>query len=230
MTTGRILIVEDEMQIAETVRLYLEREGFSVRVACTGTDALGAIKDGFDLIILDLMLPDMRGQDICAAVREFSDIPIIMLTARSSEEDRISGLGIGADDYVVKPFSPRELVARVKAHLRRTKKTERKELSFHHGDLFIDTASREVRKGGRVLALTNTEYRILLCLAEHPDIVFSRQQLINAVQGMDFEGFDRVVDAHVKNLRQKIEDTPQQPAYIKTVYGVGYKFLGRPQK
>lgn len=228
LNSGRILLVEDEAKISEAVRLYLERDGFAVTIAATGTAALHAVKDGFDLIILDLMLPDMRGEDICTAIREFSDIPIIMLTAKSSEDDRIAGLGIGADDYVVKPFSPRELVARVKAHLRRTRKPERTQLSFNAGDLTINDAAHEVRKKGEQIALTNTEYRILYCLAEHPDMVFSRQQLINAVQGLDFEGFDRVIDAHIKNIRQKIEDTPQQPVYIRTVYGVGYRFGGRP--
>lgn len=228
VNSGRILLVEDEAKIAEAVRLYLERDGFAVTIVSTGAAALEAIREEFDLVILDLMLPDMRGEDICSALREFSDIPIIMLTAKSSEDDRIAGLGIGADDYVVKPFSPRELVARVKAHLRRTQKAARTLLSFNSRDLLIDGAAHEVQKNGRPIALTSTEYRILLCLAEHPDLVFSRQQLINAVQGIDFEGFDRVVDAHIKNIRQKIEDTPQQPAYIRTVYGVGYRFGGRP--
>lgn len=228
MGAGKILLVEDEAKIAEAVRLYLERDGFGVVIAPTGADALHAVREGFDLIILDLMLPDMRGEDICTAIREFSDVPIIMLTAKSSEDDRIAGLGIGADDYVVKPFSPRELVARVKAHLRRTMKAERTVLSFNSRDLIIDDRAHEVRKIGKVVALTNTEYRILLSLAEHPELVLSRQQLINAAQGLDFEGFDRVVDAHIKNIRHKIEDNPQQPAYIRTVYGVGYRFSGRP--
>lgn len=220
-------MVEDEVKIAEAVRLYLERDGFSVTVAGTGAAALRELGKGFDLVILDLMLPDMRGEDICTAVREFSDIPIIMLTAKSAEDDRIAGLGIGADDYVVKPFSPRELVARVKAHLRRSRKTESEQLSFHGGDLVLDSSAREARKRGAAVPLTNTEFRILVCLAERPDQVFTRQQLINAAQGVDFEGYDRVVDAHIKNIRQKIEDNPQQPDYIRTVYGVGYRFVGR---
>jgi len=228
VNSGRILLVEDEANISEAVRLYLERDGFSVTVASTGAAALEAIREGFDLIILDLMLPDMRGEDICSAFREISDIPIIMLTAKSSEDDRIAGLGIGADDYVVKPFSPRELVARVKAHLRRLKKAPRPVLSFNAGDLVVHDTAHEVLKKGKPVALTSTEYRILLCLAEHPEQVFSRQQLINSVQGLDFEGFDRVIDAHIKNIRQKIEDVPQQPVYIRTVYGVGYRFGGRP--
>lgn len=226
--SGRILVVEDEAKISEAVRLYLERDGFAVTIAATGAAALEAIREGFDLIILDLMLPDMRGEDICSAFREVSDIPIIMLTAKSSEDDRIAGLGIGADDYVVKPFSPRELVARVKAHLRRLKKAPRPVLSFNSGDLVVNDTAHEVLKKGTPIALTSTEYRILLCLAEHPEQVFGRQQLISAVQGLDFEGFDRVIDAHIKNIRQKIEDAPQQPVYIRTVYGVGYRFGGRP--
>jgi DNA-binding response OmpR family regulator len=137
---------------------------------------------------------------------------------------------MGADDYVVKPFSARELVARVKAHLRRSRKDDKRELSFNQGSLVIDTLSREVKKNNQVVALTSTEFRILLSLAERPNIVFARLHLINIVQGYDFEGFDRVVDAHIKNIRHKIEDDPQKPAFIKTVYGMGYKFIGEPDK
>lgn len=157
-------------------------------------------------------------------------MPVIMLTAKSAEDDRVKGLSIGADDYVIKPFSVRELVARVQAHLRRSKKDEQKQISFNSGSLVIDTLSREVKKNGSVVVLTNTEFSILLSLAERPNIVFGRLQLINIVQGFDFEGFDRVVDTHIKNLRHKIEDNPQKPSFIKTVYGMGYKFIGEPDK
>ncbi|MFZ6006206.1 MAG: response regulator transcription factor [Nitrospirota bacterium] len=228
LTSEKILIVEDEKKISDIVGSYLERDGFNVAVANTGQEALQQIKNNFDLIILDLMLPDIDGETICSSIREFSDVPIIMLTAKSSEDDRIKGLGIGADDYVIKPFSPRELVARVKAHLRRTKKNEKKLLSFNNSLLLIDTPSMEVKKGGKIIPLTSTEFKILLCLAEKPQIVFTRLQIVNAVQGYDFEGYDRVIDAHIKNIRHKIEDNPQRPVFIKTVYGTGYKFIGIP--
>lgn len=228
MSNEKILIIEDEKKISDIVKSYLERAGFDVSVAETGEAALKLIKKNFDLIILDLMLPDIDGETICGSIREFSDIPIIMLTAKSAEEDRIKGLGIGADDYVIKPFSPRELTARVKAHLRRTGKNEKKALSFNKGLLSIDTLSMEVKRGGESIPLTSTEFRILLCMAEKPQMVFSRLQLVNAVQGYDFEGYDRVIDAHVKNIRHKIEDNPQKPVFIKTVYGAGYKFIGAP--
>ncbi len=222
----KILIIEDEAKIANVVKAYLEREGFEASIAETGEKALRLIKDGYNLIILDLMLPDIDGESICAAIREISDLPIIMLTAKSSEDDRVKGLGMGADDYIVKPFSARELVARVKAHLRRTKKTEDRILSFNNGLLKVDTQSMEVIKGISRIALTPTEFKILITLAERPQNVFSRSQLVNIVQGFDFEGYDRVIDAHIKNIRHKIEDDMQKPVFIKTVYGAGYRFTG----
>jgi DNA-binding response OmpR family regulator len=224
----KILIIEDEANIANVVKAYLEREGFEASIAKTGEKALRLIRDGYNLIILDLMLPDLDGESICAAVREISDIPILMLTAKSSENDRVKGLGMGADDYIVKPFSARELVARVKAHLRRTKKIEERILSFNNGLLKIDTQSMEVIKGASRFALTPTEFKILITLAERPQNVFSRSQLVNIVQGFDFEGYDRVIDAHMKNIRHKIEDDSQKPAFLKTVYGAGYRFIGTP--
>ncbi|MDO8446641.1 MAG: response regulator transcription factor [Deltaproteobacteria bacterium] len=226
----KILIIEDEPKIANVVKAYLEREGFLANIAETGEKALRLIKESYDLIILDLMLPDIDGEDICVAIREISDLPIIMLTAKSSEDDRVKGLGMGADDYIVKPFSARELVARVKAHLRRTKKIEDRILSFNNGLLKIDMQSMEVIKGASRFALTPTEFKILITLAERPQNVFSRSQLVNIVQGFDFEGFDRVIDAHIKNIRHKIEDDIHKPAFIKTIYGVGYKFIGIPDK
>lgn len=229
MTTGKagtILVIEDEKKISEIVAMYLEREGFKTRVADTGEKAIGLLKEPFDLAILDLMLPDISGEDLCKMIRENSDVPIIMLTAKSGEEDRIKGLGIGADDYVVKPFSPGELVARVKAHLRRTQKTSKKRLSFNNGSLIMDTENLEAQKNGAPVVLTPTEFRILMALAEKPGRVLSRLQLINMVQGYDFEGYDRTIDAHIKNLRHKIEEDQKNPVFIKTVYGVGYKFTG----
>lgn len=230
MADGNILIVEDEAKIADIVKLYLQKEGFNVTVASDGKSALKLIRDHFDLVILDLMLPDIDGEAVCSAIRESSDIPIIMLTAKSAEDDRIRGLGMGADDYVIKPFSPREMVARVKAHLRRTKGAEKKVLSFNKGLLEINTLSMEIKKGGTAVPLTATEFKMLLYLAERPQKVFSRMQLMNMVQGYDFEGYDRIVDAHIKNIRHKIEDDPQKPVFIKTVYGAGYKFIGVPDK
>jgi DNA-binding response OmpR family regulator len=229
MKSGRILVVEDEGKIAEIVKAYLEKEGFQITVAETGEKALAAIKQGFDLIILDLMLPDMEGEDICQTIREDSDVPIIMLTAKSEEEDRIKGLGIGADDYVVKPFSPRELVARVKALLRRVKGSK-EIISFNNSDLVIDAKKFEVRKKGAQVVLTPTEFKLLQCVADRPGQVFSRLQLVNVILGYDFEGYDRTIDAHIKNIRHKIEDNQKSPFYLKTVYGIGYKFTGLPDE
>ncbi len=229
MKNGRILVVEDEGKISEIVKAYLEKERFQVTVAETGEKALSALKQGFDLIILDLMLPDMEGEDICETIREDSDVPIIMLTAKSEEEDRIKGLGIGADDYVVKPFSPRELVARVKALLRRSKGTK-DIISFNNSDLVIDAKRFEVRKKGETVVLTPTEFKLLQCIADHPGQVFSRLQLVNVILGYDFEGYDRTIDAHIKNIRHKVEDNQKSPFYVKTVYGIGYKFAGSPDE
>lgn len=223
---SRVLIVEDEAKIASVVKAYLEREGYSVMSAATGQKALGLLKEGFDLMILDLGLPDMDGTEICRAVRENSDMPIIMLTARTAEEDRVGGLGIGADDYVVKPFSPRELAARVNALLRRAKKPSSKPISFNQGALVIDTGRHEVAVDGEQVVLTPTEFKILLALSDRPQAVLSRQQLVTMVQGYDFEGYERTIDAHVKNLRHKIESGARAPGFIKTVYGLGYKFTG----
>lgn len=225
----RILVVEDEEKIAEIVRAYLEKDGFRVTVAETGQKAISVLKDGFDLIILDLMLPDISGEDICQTIRMDSDLPIIMLTAKSEEEDRIKGLSIGADDYVVKPFSPRELVARVKALLRRTKGSK-KTICFSKGNFIIDSSRFEVKKDGSLVVLTPTEFKLLHCLAERPGQIFTRLQLVNVILGYDFEGYDRTIDAHIKNIRHKIEDNPRNPSYIKTVYGVGYKFIGLPDE
>lgn len=227
---GTILIIEDEKKISDIVELYLRREGFVTKIAGTGKEAMKHLNEPFDLIILDLMLPDISGEELCSTIRETSDAPIIMLTAKSGEEDRIKGLGLGADDYVVKPFSPRELVARVKAQLRRTKKVTKKVLSFNKGLLTMDTENHEVKKKGAPALLTVTEFRLLMILADRPGRVFSRLQLINMVQGYDFEGYDRTVDAHIKNLRQKIEEDQRNPLFIKTVYGVGYKFTGIPDE
>ncbi|MBL7031646.1 MAG: response regulator transcription factor [Nitrospira sp.] len=229
MKSGKILVVEDESKIAEIVRAYLVKEGFAITVAETGQKAISLLKNGFNLIILDLMLPDMDGEDICATIRNDSDVPIIMLTAKSEEDDRVKGLGLGADDYVVKPFSPRELVARVKALLRRTGGTSAT-LGFNKGDLVIDSLRFEVTKKGTQVVLTPTEFKLLQCIASHPGQVFTRLQLVNVILGYDFEGYDRTIDAHIKNIRHKVEDNQREPSYIKTVYGVGYKFTGSPDE
>ncbi len=229
MKGGKILVVEDEEKIADIVRVYLEKEGFTVSVAGTGQKAISMLKEGFSLVILDLMLPDISGEDICRTIRNDSDLPIIMLTAKSEEEDRVRGLGIGADDYVVKPFSPREVVARVKALLRRTGGTG-KTLSFNSRDLVINSSSFEIKKGGALVIMTPTEFKILQLISGRPNQVFTRLQLVNVILGYDFEGYDRTIDAHIKNIRQKIDDNPRAPSYIKTVYGLGYRFIGIPDE
>lgn len=223
---NRILIIEDEKKIADIINLYLDKEGFACDIAYSGQDGLRLLKEFPALIILDLMLPDIPGEEICRIIRERSNVPIIMLTAKSSEEERIKGLGIGADDYVVKPFSPRELVARVKALLRRTSPSKRTILSFNKGLLIIDPERLEVKVKGRPIELTETEFRILFVLSERPGIVFTREQLIDMVYGYDFEGYDRTIDAHIKNIRHKLREDPRNPLFIKTVYGLGYKFTG----
>lgn len=225
-----VLIIEDEKKISDIVKAYLEKEGYEARAADTGQQALELLSSGFDLVILDLKLPDMEGEDLCKIIRRQSDMPVIMLTAKSAEEDRVRGLGIGADDYVTKPFSPRELVARVKAHLRRAARARKRIKSFNQGRLKIDVHNHEVLKDGVNVVLTPTEFKILMSLSENPGRVLSREQLVNAVQGYDFEGYDRTIDAHVKNLRHKIERDSRVPDFIKTVYGLGYKFTGNPDE
>lgn len=233
MDTGKkesVLLVEDEKKISDIVKAYLEKEGYEVKTAATGAQTLTLLKNVFDLVILDLKLPDIQGEELCQIIREHSDVPIIMLTAKSAEEDRVKGLGIGADDYVVKPFSPRELVARVKAHLRRSGRSRKRLRSFNGGTLKVDVHNHEVLKDGRQVILTPTEFRILLALSENAGRVLSREQLVTSVQGFDFEGYDRTIDAHVKNLRHKIEKESKEPEFIRTVYGLGYKFTGIPDE
>ena len=225
MAKARILIVEDEEKIAQITQAYLEREGYRVSHALNGTDALAMLSDGYDLVVLDLMLPDMDGEEICRSLREHSNIPIIMVTAKSDEDDRITGLGLGADDYVVKPFSQRELVARVSALLRRSMPQARS-MSFNGGRLVIDVDKMSVTLTSGPVTLTPTEFKILHAMTDRPEIVLSRTQLVNQAQGYGFEGYERTIDAHVKNLRQKIEADPKNPEFVKTVYGMGYKFIG----
>ena len=219
----RILVVDDEPQIVDLLRSYLRREGFDVDEAGDGEAALAACaRRRPDLVVLDLMLPKVDGREVCRRIRETSQTPIIMLTARDEETDKLLGLELGADDYITKPFSPREVVARVRAVLRRGGR-EAVEM-VRVGDLIIDLRAHEVSLQGRRVDLTPTEFRLLEILAGHPNQVFTRMQLIDRVQGHAFEGYERTVDAHIKNLRGKVEPDPRNPHYILTVYGVGYKF------
>lgn len=223
----KILAIDDEEKILDVIKAYLEKEGYTVLTETNGANALNAFKTvNPDLVILDLMLPGMSGEEICSKIRALSKVPIIMLTAKISEDDKVYGFTIGADDYLTKPFSPRELTMRVKAILRRAKDDLPLNdiFMFNDGDLVIDTRSYEVKKKGRVVSLTPNEYKLLTVMAQNPNKVFTRSELIEKAFGYDFDGFDRTIDAHIKNLRQKIEDDPKNPRYIKTVYGAGYKF------
>jgi DNA-binding response OmpR family regulator len=227
----RIVVIDDEQSVREVVQAYLEKDGYHVLVAENGTAGLAlAERMNPALIVLDLMLPDVSGEEICREIRSRSDVPILMLTAKASEEERIAGLVSGADDYLVKPFSPRELVARVRAVLRRTQSVETplvETFSFDGGRLEIDTVQRVVKRDGVAVQLTPNEYKLLVTLARYPGRAYSRFELINRVQGYDYEGYERTIDVHVKNLRKKIEPDPAHPRYVETVMGVGYK-LAKP--
>lgn len=226
----RILVVDDEIKILEVIKSYLENDGYKVYMATKGEEALALFEQVHpSLIILDLMLPDISGEEICRRLRKKSRVPIIMLTAKMEEQDMINGLYIGADDYVIKPFSPRQLVARVEALLRRTFDAAAplaSIMTFFNDDLVIDFHSYEVRKSGAVVNLTPNEFKLLTTLLKYPQKVFTRDELIRMVIGEDFEGYDRIIDTHIKNLRQKIETDSRNPRYILTVHGVGYKFGG----
>ena len=225
----RILVVDDEPKIVRVLRGYLEAAGFQVTAAYDGTEALAAFRDEPpDLIVLDLMLPEVDGLDVARAVRRESDVPIIMLTARVDEADRLIGLELGADDYVTTPFSPREVVARVRAVLRRVGGPEPASRVLSAGDVSLDLDKRQASVGGRPVELTPTEFDLLATLVENPGRVFSRLQLLDRIQGYAYDGYERTIDAHVKNLRQKVEEDPRHPDYILTVYGLGYKFAEPP--
>ncbi|MDA5110964.1 response regulator transcription factor [Brevibacillus thermoruber] len=225
-----ILIVDDEPQILEILSSYLSKEGYHVITAEDGRGALElAATYPLGLIILDLMLPDMTGEDVCREIRKTSRVPIMMLTAKSGEVDRITGLEIGADDYLVKPFSPRELVARVRAILRRMGDFQALSDIVELGDMIVSLRDKSVTKKGQPLELTPNEYRLLTTLLRHPGRTWTREELVDKVLGLDFVGSDRTIDTHIKNLRHKIEDDPRQPVYIKTVYGLGYR-LDNPDK
>jgi DNA-binding response OmpR family regulator len=221
-----ILVVEDEMRIARLVRDYLEHAGFEVVVTGDGESALASARGSRpDMVVLDLGLPGRDGLDVTRELRRTSNVPIVMLTARGDESDRIVGLELGADDYVVKPFSPKELVARVRAVLRRTESARGggRDL-LRAADVEVDTAKMRVSVGGRTIDLTPTEFQLLATLIREPGRVFTRSQLLDAVHGVAFESYERAIDAHVKNIRKKIESSPGRPTYLLTVHGVGYRF------
>ncbi|MBU8908734.1 response regulator [Desertibacillus haloalkaliphilus] len=228
----KILIVDDEHMILEVLEAYFEKEGWQIFLAKNGVEALKKIKENApDIVILDLMLPDISGEEVCRLTRKESDVPILMLTAKSAEEDLINGIVIGADDYVTKPFSPREVVIRAKAILRRVKKIGiANKLSFNHGDMNIDLAKKVVDIGGNSVILTPIEYKLLVGMASYPGRVYSRADLLDKVQegGAYVEGYERSVDTHIKNLRKKVEADSRHPVYVLTVFGMGYKFGGTP--
>ncbi|MDP4182739.1 MAG: response regulator transcription factor [Bacillota bacterium] len=224
----QILVVDDEGNITDVVKSYLENDGFIVHTAHNGKDAINLFdKVGPSLIILDLMLPDIPGEQVCSIVRTKSRVPIIMLTAKTKEDDMLNGLEIGADDYVTKPFSPRQLVARVKANIRRTDDDPvplSRIISFNEGDLVINDLNYEIRKKDNIIDLTPIEYDVLITLVKYPSKIFTREELVSIVLGGNPEVSDRTIDSHIKNLRRKIEDNPKAPRYISTVHGIGYKF------
>jgi DNA-binding response OmpR family regulator len=222
---NKILIVEDETKIARTLSLYLEQAGFTVTISPTGTDALPSFRrEQPDLLILDLSLPGMDGLDVAREIRRGGNTPIIMLTARSEEADKLVGLELGADDYVTKPFSPREVVARVRTVLRRAQPTPSQFEVITVGDVSLDPARRAVQVSDRAVELTPSEFELLSAFVRHPGQVFTRLQLLDLTQGEAYEGYERTIDQHIKNLRKKIEPDLSSPRYILTIHGVGYKF------
>ena len=229
----RVLVVDDEPKITEVVGSYLRNAGYTPLTAAGGEEALRIFeKERPALVILDLMLPDLSGEEVCRKIRARSRVPIIMLTAKVEDSDAVRGLQLGADDYVTKPFSPRQLIARVEAVLRRAADTgspAARVLSFNEDDLIIDDAAGTVQKAGAPVRVTPREFRLLRLFAGNPGRVFSREELISRALGHDFDGSDRTIDAHVKNIRQKIESDPHAPRYIHTVHGIGYRFsVGKP--
>jgi two-component system alkaline phosphatase synthesis response regulator PhoP len=229
MAGKRVLIVDDDVKIVELVKLYLNRDGYSVITAYEGNEALRLAREAHpDLVVLDIMLPGVDGLEICRVLRGESAVPIILLTAKTTEQDRINGLDLGADDYVTKPFSPKELAARVRAVFRRTpdEVLQMGPTDVCYKDLKINFPKHEAYLSGRDLNLTPVEFKLLGVLVREPNRVFSRAQLIEKVLGYDFDGFDRTIDVHILNLRRKLEPDAGRPSYIRTVYGAGYKFTG----
>lgn len=230
MHAKKVLVVDDEKKITEVLRSYLEREAFTVLEAYDGKEAMRLFQtESPHLIILDLMLPDISGEEICKAIRQVAETPIILLTAKTGDEHILNGFGLGADDYVQKPFSPRQVIARVKAVLKRVFEQENVQSGvyrFEKGDLVIEESGHVVRKQSREVSLTPNEFKILMLLVKNPKRTFTREELISMAFDSDFDGYDRTVDVHMKNIRQKIETDTKSPIYIVTVYGVGYKFGG----
>lgn len=227
MSFGKILVVDDDAKVVDVLKLYLNHDGYDVIPAYDGNEALRLARENRpDLIVLDLMLPGIDGMQVCRTLRNECDVPIIMLTARTTEQDKIAGLNLGADDYVPKPFSPKELAARVRAVLRRMPEAalERGPKDIKQGDLRIDFLKHEASKAGKSLDLTPTEFKLLGMMAKSPEKVFSRSELIERVLGYDFEGLEHTIDTHIMNLRRKLEPEPGNPRYIITVFGMGYKF------
>lgn len=225
MSMNQILVVEDERRIAQIVRDYLERAGYRVTIASSGPEALASARARLpDLIVLDLGLPQMDGLDVTRKLRKDSNVPIIMLTARVDESDKLIGLELGADDYVTKPFSPKELVARVRSVLRRAEAPPDPNAVIRAGEVTLDRLRRLGKVDDRPLDLTPTEFELLATLAQQPGRVFTRSQLLDSIRGVQVESFDRAIDAHIKNLRRKLEPDPRNPKYVLTVHGIGYKF------
>ena len=225
MSGKRVLVVDDDVKTVELVKLYLNRDGYRVLTAYDGNEALKLARENQpELIVLDLMLPGISGLDICRILRQESDVPIIMLTALTTDDDRLKGLDIGADDYVTKPFSPRELAARVRAVLRRLP-GERGPEKIEYGSLTVNFLKHEAFLKRKPLHLTPIEFKVLGALVKEPGRVFSRAQIIEKALGYDFDGFDRTIDVHILKLRRKLEPDPRHPSYIRTVYGAGYKLM-----
>lgn len=222
---SRLLIIEDERELADILKKYLTNAGHQVNIVTRGDEGLLAWKTQRpDLVLLDLNLPGMDGLDIATEIRKLGETPIIMLTARVEEADKLVGLELGADDYIVKPYSPREVVARVKAVLRRAGKKQPSQQPIRIEDLVIDAVAHKVSRDDRDINLTPTEFELLSLMASQPGRVFTRLQLLEATQGLAYEGYERTIDAHIKNLRSKLEIDPQKPVYIETVFGIGYRF------
>ncbi|BBB89605.1 MAG TPA: response regulator transcription factor [Methylomusa anaerophila] len=227
MAQHSVLIVDDDAKLVKLLKTYFEKDGYIAYTAADGVDALMAVKEHKpDIMVLDLMMPGIDGWEVCRRVRKDNDMPIIMLTARDDESDLLVGLELGADDYVTKPFSPKEVVARAKTILRRTNRAVVRKEPIKVGSLTINLEMYQVTRDGELIELTPTEFKILEMMAANPGKVFSRLQIVEQAHGYSFEGYERTIDAHIKNLRRKLEVNPKEPTYIQTVYGIGYKLAG----
>jgi DNA-binding response OmpR family regulator len=225
MRNPAVLVIDDEEKILDIIKIYLEKNGYAALCAKTAGDGMALFEtQNVSLILLDLMLPDFSGETFCRAVRKVSHVPIIMITAKVDEESIINGLKIGADDYVTKPFSPRQLMARVEAALRRTRTDAQAGAVLRYDDLAVDTENRVVTRAEKEIPLTHDEYNILTLLMARKTKIFTRDEILDSIKGTSYDGFDRAVDTHIKNLRAKIGDNPKSPRFIATVYGVGYRF------